>query len=72
MFAKICRGAQSQFRELELCLRDSGHGDLLGADGVELYHDNNDRVEGGDEHEDEVEDDEKLKISPSKNIVQGV
>ena len=36
--------------------------DLLGADGVEFNYNNNDRVEGRDEHEDEVENDEKLKM----------
>ena len=36
--------------------------DLLGAGWVKLDHDHNDRVKGGDKHEDEIENDEKLKI----------
>ena len=43
---------------------------LLGADGVELNHYDNDRVEGRNEHEDEVENDEKLKMQICLNNLE--
>ena len=46
--------------------------DLLGPDGVELNHDDNDRVEGRDEHEDEVENDKKLKDLKTSNKIEMV
>ena len=36
--------------------------DLLRAGWVEFDHDHYDGVKGGDKHEDEIENDEKLKI----------
>ena len=46
--------------------------DLLGADGVEFNYNNNDRVEGRDEHEDEVENDKKLKDLKTSNKIEMV